>query len=181
MTQPDLPHASPLTPALMKCILEQYRLRVDGFHGLDHWARVRENGLRLAERTGADPDVIELFAVFHDACRWDEGGDLGHGPRGARLAESMRRKGLYPLDDARFGLLVHACRDHTRGETAADPTVQTCWDADRLDLMRVWVTPDPTKLCTEAAREPEFMDRCNERAKRREIPRIVGEEWLSLL
>jgi uncharacterized protein len=181
MTQPDLPSSSLLTPQLMRCIFQQYRLRVDGFHGLDHWARVRENGLRLAARTGADMQVVELFAVFHDACRWDEGGDLGHGPRGGRLAESMRRKGLFTLDDARFDLLVHACRDHTRGETQADPTVQTCWDADRLDLLRVWVTPDPKKLCTETAREPEFMDWCNERARTRDQPQIIKREWIPLL
>jgi uncharacterized protein len=59
--------------------------------------------------------------------------------------------------------------------------VQTCWDADRLDLLRVYVTPDPERLGTEAARDAAMMDWCNERARRRVIPAIVKEQWLALL
>lgn len=50
-------------------IAAQYHLRPDGPHGLSHWARVLENGLRLAELCGGDRQVIELFTIFHDACR----------------------------------------------------------------------------------------------------------------
>ena len=57
------------------------------------------------------------------------------------------------LDDARFELLFEACRLHTDGHTAGDPTLLACWDADRLDLGRVGITPDPRRLCTDAARE----------------------------
>ena len=32
-----------------------------------------------------------------------------------------------------------ACTDHTKGQTAADITIQTCWDADGLDLARVGI------------------------------------------
>jgi len=35
--------------------------------------------------------------------------------------------------------------------------VQTCWDADRLDLGRVGKKPDPLRLCTAAARKPEII------------------------
>jgi hypothetical protein len=34
-----------------------------------------------------------------------------------------------------------------------DITVQTCWDADRLDLPRVGIQPLPQFLCTEAAKK----------------------------
>ena len=33
----------------------------------------------------------------------------------------------------------------------SDPRVQVCWDADRLDLWRVWITPDKKRLATQAA------------------------------
>ena len=45
------------------------------------------------------------------------------------------------------------------GQTEADITIQTCWDADRLDLGRVWIIPDPDRLCTEPARDPALIER----------------------
>ena len=42
------------------------------------------------EATGADLRVVELFAIFHDACRTGEGVDHGHGRRAARLAPPSR-------------------------------------------------------------------------------------------
>jgi uncharacterized protein len=32
-------------------------------------------------------------------------------------------------------------------------TVQTCWDADRLDLGRVGIKPDPKRLFTEEGKK----------------------------
>lgn len=32
-------------------------------------------------------------------------------------------------------------------------TVLACWDADRLDLARVGIQPQPQRLCTGAARD----------------------------
>jgi uncharacterized protein len=36
--------------------------------------------------------------------------------------------------------------------------VQTCWDADRLDLGRVGKRPDPRRLCTPAARDRDVIE-----------------------
>ena len=47
----------------------------------------------------------------------------------------------------------------------ADPTVLTCWDADRLDLGRVGITPRAEKLCTSAACNPAVMAKANHRAE----------------
>jgi hypothetical protein len=33
-----------------------------------------------------------------------------------------------------------------------DVTIQTCWDADRLDLGRVGIRPDPARMGTEAGK-----------------------------
>jgi uncharacterized protein len=54
-------------------------------------------------------------------------------------------------------LLVTACSRHTCGSVSADPTIGTCWDADRLDLARFGIVPDPELLSTAAARSPAFI------------------------
>lgn len=46
--------------AILGAILDGYILPVDGFHGVVHWARVLENGLRIAEANGADREVVTL-------------------------------------------------------------------------------------------------------------------------
>lgn len=138
--------------AIMAEILGGYALPLDGYHGVVHWARVLENGLRVAEVTAADREVVTLFALFHDSRRINEHRDKGHGLRGGELARSLRGS-LVHLDDHRFGLLFEACRLHTDGLTVGDPTLLACWDADRLDLGRVGITPRANRLCTGAARD----------------------------
>ena len=71
-----------LTPDLIQVILAEYTLPWFGVHGLSHWARVLENGLRLAATTGANVRVVQYFAVFHDSRRVNEHIDPGHGRRG---------------------------------------------------------------------------------------------------
>ncbi len=109
-----------------------------------------ENGLRLSESTGADVEIVRLFAIFHDSRRWDEFDDPGHGERGAELALSLRGTFVH-LDDARFALLYRACKEHTEPTWTHDETLLTCWDADRLELPRVGILVDPDRLGTPAA------------------------------
>lgn len=126
-------------------------------HGVSHWRRVERNGLWLAQHTGADVAVVRLFAAFHDSQRVDDEDDPLHGPRAARYLEAMRiRVGC--LDEAQFSVLVEACAAHSEGERHSHPTIATCWDADRLDLWRVGIEPDPRYLSTPAARELTRMD-----------------------
>jgi uncharacterized protein len=153
------------TDRLIAAIREQYLLEWDGIHGQEHWERVRENGLRLAKRTGARADVVELFAYFHDACRHNNEHDPQHGPRGAELARRLVGS-AFELDPAGLDLLAEACIGHTRGETVAEITVATCWDADRLDLGRVGKKPLAERLCTDAARDPELIRWAYERSRR---------------
>lgn len=150
---------------LLAAIREGYVLRWDGVHGVAHWARVRENGLRLASATGAREDVVELFAFLHDARRRNDTIDDGHGERGAALARTLRGD-AFDLDDEGMRLLVEACAGHTDGVLTADPTLGTCWDADRLDLPRCGITPLPERLSTAAAREPSVLDWARRRAVR---------------
>jgi uncharacterized protein len=162
------------TAVLIRDILEDYALPVHGFHGVVHWARVLENGLRLAEATGANAEVVTLFALFHDSRRLSDGDDPRHGLRGADFAESLRGS-LIHLDDRDFELLYEACRLHTDGLTDGDVTMQACWDADRLDLGRVGITPLPHLLCSDAARG--LLNWADGRASLGYEPEIVVNEW----
>jgi len=59
-------------------VLKHYMLPLSGIHGAYHWGSVIETSHRIADTTGADGDVIKLFALFHDCRR-------NHGIRGGRL------------------------------------------------------------------------------------------------
>lgn len=41
-------------PAILQAVFSGYPLPRHGTHGMTHWARVLENGLRLCEAIGAD-------------------------------------------------------------------------------------------------------------------------------
>jgi uncharacterized protein len=162
---------------LVQVIIDQHKLKTaHSIHFVDHWARVLENGRKLVPLTGARLDVVELFAVFHDAGRQSDGHDHNHGRRGAEIARAMQ--GVYfTLDPEGLDLLFMACAEHTYGEILADVTVQTCWDSDRLDLGRAGYTPSPQKLCTPPARTDEMITWANERSIKRFIPDLVWDEW----
>lgn len=162
---------------LIRRIIEGYELPLFGIHGLPHWARVLETGLRLAERTGAIPRVVRLFAVFHDARRWSEGVDPGHAARGARLVRELRTDYL-ELPDSEFALLEAACLHHTEGRVDGDITVQTCWDADRLDLWRVSIIPHDRYLCTSAAKDHQIQKWARKRSTTNHTPAYVREQWM---
>jgi len=136
---------------LWKIVAAQYRGPAHSCHGPEHWRRVERNGLFLATRTGADLTVVRLFALFHDSRRQNDDWDDGHGARGAEFAERLRGP-VYHLPDDRFQLLHYACVWHTDGGRHEDPTIATCWDADRLDLGRVGITPRPEFMSTDFGR-----------------------------
>ncbi|HEX9011960.1 MAG TPA: hypothetical protein VF813_00535, partial [Anaerolineaceae bacterium] len=84
---------------------------------------------------------------------------------------------LFDISDQEFDLLYHACAYHTRGYTEADITVQTCWDADRLDLNRVGIPTNPARLCTPEAKAPSILRWADERARSRFAPGLIVSEW----
>lgn len=147
-----------LPVGLIERIRREFRLDWHGIHGAAHWARVMHHGLRIAQVTGADEQVVRLFAVVHDSQRHDEGRDPGHGARSADFALALHADGLLGLDDTRADWLAQACLGHSDGHLKANPTIETCWDADRLDLGRVGIRPDPRRLCTAVAGHPEMIE-----------------------
>ena len=148
-----------LPKPLSERVLAQYRLPLDGIHGLRHWIRVWHNGEELARSTGARLEVVRLFSFLHDSCRHDEGIDLLHGVRAARFIFRVLQPEILRLPEEDMRLLMFAVQRHTFGGTRADATVMTCWDADRLDLGRVNIMPDAKYLCTSAAKDPEIISR----------------------
>lgn len=121
-------------------------------HGPDHWRRVERNACILAARTGANISVVRLFALFHDSRRENDGHDPHHGRRGAEFAARVRGS-WFQLPDDEFELLHYACVWHTDGHHHDNTTIGTCWDADRLDLGRVGMIPDPDFMSTEFGAE----------------------------
>jgi uncharacterized protein len=164
---------------LIHTILQQFALPHDGEHGVRHWARVLENGLRLAAITGANPAVVALFAVIHDSHRLTDGDDPLHGLRAAEYAATLRG-GFFDLSDVDFARLHVACAYHADGLTESETTVQTCWDADRLDLGRGGITPDPRYLCTAAAKQPGIIAWATQRAEQDYAPSLIYDEWAAL-
>lgn len=123
-----------------------------GIHGVKHWSKVRRNGLLIAMDNGADTDVIEYFSYLHDSKRINEHSDPEHGKRAAEFALSLRDTYVH-LSNASFIRLVTALEGHTYERFHDDVTIQTCWDADRLDLGRVGIMPDQAYMGTDRAKE----------------------------
>lgn len=157
MTLSERPISPNETARLVTYLRTHFRLDWYGIHGASHWGRVKRIGLKLAAVTGADPEVVSLFAFLHDSCRIHDGRDPEHGSRAALLVQHLQGD-WFRLAPEQLDQLIVACAGHSAGRRIADVTVQTCWDADRLDLGRIGVRPDPQYLGNEAARRSEFIE-----------------------
>ena len=146
-----------LTEELFNHLLKQFPLGNSTIHGEKHWLRVLYNGRLLAKETGANLNIVELFAVMHDCKRDNEHFDLKHGRRAAEYVHEIRGK-WFNINDSEIEMLVEACTYHSDGLTNGNSTIQTCWDSDRLDLGRVGIKPAPDKLCTEVAKRKDVLE-----------------------
>jgi uncharacterized protein len=154
-----------ISEELIRLVKKEFALSLDDIHGLAHWNRVLENGLKIAGESGADKLIVELFTYLHDSKRTNNGFDPGHGKRAAAFARTLRGS-LINLNNEDFELLEYACEHHTSGLTLAHVTIQTCWDADRLDLGRIGIKPDPKFLCTDIAKKAETIEWAYRRSRR---------------
>ena len=136
---------------LLKTVLIQFRINRDGAHGTRHWARVRKHALTVGLATDSDLLVVELFAFLHDSQRKNEYADEGHGTRAAEYARSLKTV-YFDLTPIQLDKLCIAMSGHSDGQLHTDPSIQTCWDADRLDLGRVGKKPHAKYLSAEAAK-----------------------------
>jgi len=110
------------------------------YHGINHWRTVERNGLYLAQFTGADPAVVTCFAYFHDCMRENEAVDPRHGARGMNYMKANQH--MLDLSQSQLDTLISAGSGHTYGRKTDCATIATCWDADRLDIGRVGITPN---------------------------------------
>lgn len=123
-------------------------------HGPWHWEKVEKNALILAKNTpGADKVVAQLFALIHDTKRQNEDEDPEHGHRSAAYAEELFKQGKLDITEDQLAVLMEACKHHNDGQITNNPTIGVCWDADRLDLTRVGIIPNPELLSTKAGKE----------------------------
>lgn len=130
-------------------VIGQLQINRQGVHGLSHWARVLHHGLAIGADVGANLLVVELFSFLHDSQRWNDYEDKQHGERAAEYAASMNHR-FFELSGLELDLLMQAIRSHSDGDIEACPTIQTCWDADRLDLGRVGIKPNAKYLSVTA-------------------------------
>jgi uncharacterized protein len=125
-------------------------------HGLDHWWRVWKNAEFLsANSNNVDLEIVALYALFHDSMRQNDGPDRSHGDRGYKLWERLcLMHGIDEyLTESQNEILFEACLEHSTGHRSLEPTIAVCWDADRLDLHRKGIWPDPRLMSTEAGIE----------------------------
>jgi uncharacterized protein len=150
------PRAIPDIDRLVAAVHERAPLHHSYIHGDQHWRAVAEVGLRLLpDNRRAEPLVVFLFALFHDAMRVNDVEDPGHGQRGAELAQELHGR-YFRLAPEQLGLLVEACAGHTEMRFSDDPTVGVCLDSDRLNLWRIGTTPEAKYLSTDSALEDEL-------------------------
>lgn len=128
-------------------------------HGMKHWKRVEEFGLKIAEKNGADKKVVSLFAYLHDARRESEHSDPGHGLRAASLLDELVENKILNLELEQYKQLKRALSLHSQANAKSDDiTVQTCWDADRLDLWRCDVVPSPMLMFTDCGKSSDMIE-----------------------
>jgi len=139
-----------IKPEILALLQEHSAFFNSPVHGINHWQTVEKNGHYLANFNAADKKVISYFAHFHDCMRENEHEDKKHGLRGAQFAEEHRE--IIELTDIQFKQLTDACKGHTYGKRPECVTINTCWDADRLDLGRVGIQPNAAFLHSAEAK-----------------------------
>ena len=79
--------------------------------------------------------------------------DIEHGKRASLLIDRIRETDLRALNDEQIAKLKRACELHTIEHRTGDITIDTCFDADRMDLLRVGITPKPERMATKRGAE----------------------------
>ena len=126
-------------------------LGAESIHGLEHWKKVEQNAILLSKQNGVDEEVVRLFAYLHDCRRQHDFEDLEHGYRASKFVIKLYKIGILSfLSDDRVKKLAEACEHHNTADVRElDPTIGACYDADRIELIRFGITPEPIFMSTE--------------------------------
>ncbi len=151
-------------------LLEAHRRFKSVLHGPRHWVRVHRFGTLMADEYGLDSEkrrCVEIFAWTHDLVREDDGPGNQHARDGAAYLDIVLPQvfgGLTAQQTAAIRAAIHYHSDgmaaeeaYYRGyldgtgwdEATAIQVIGCCWDADRLDLMRLGRRPRPDLMSTE--------------------------------
>jgi hypothetical protein len=126
----------PQLPLLREVELRSAGIVSCGRHGWEHARRVAATAAKIAESEGGDVAVAIAFGLLHDAMRFDDLADVGHGARAVQLADELAARGLLRLDrQVQMPLLRFALLHHEDRKISSNPTVGACWDGDRLNLI----------------------------------------------
>ena len=124
------------------------------YHGITHWQHVEAFGLMMAEQCpAADKEVIRWFAYLHDSMRGSDSTEISHGAAAAKFIRKIRNTFLKDLTDEQIRILKLACKSHNVRRRTGDLTADICLDADRLDLPRVGIKPEPRKMASKIGSE----------------------------
>lgn len=156
--QKILPHIIPLAKHNSK------------IHGVAHWTRVHRFGLLLAESLKLSEEqriAIALFGWTHDLARTDDGGGNLHAIYGEKhvqyvieilfndfpdpILEIVKMAILYHSDGLNIEEAVSELPIMEKSPWSREATINTigcCWDADRLDLLRLSILPKVSKMST---------------------------------
>jgi len=142
---------NPIVEKIKEIAENEFALSQDSIHGVDHWNEVYKNGIMLSKQEGVDPLVVSLFSYLHDCKREDDFEDWEHGERASAFVIELQEKGMLPmLSSNQFSDLCTACYYHNKAVVEKDnPTIGACYDADRLELVRCGIIPDPSLMNTE--------------------------------
>ena len=78
---------------------------------------------------------------------------MEHGLRASLFIDTIRDSYLKSLSDEQIETLKTACEMHTVVPRTGDITVNICFDADRMDLLRVGILPVPERMATKRGAE----------------------------
>ena len=128
---------------------EEFPVYLSWVHGITHWEHVEAFGLMMAEEVPeTDKEVIQWFAYLHDCRRGSDGCCEEHGQAAAKFIKKIRKTFLSELSDEQVKILILACKSHTLKHRTGNITADICLDADRLDLPRVGIIPEPKKMAS---------------------------------
>lgn len=122
----------------IKQLAQQCFQSAKGSHDWEHTERVLTLAGHIAQKEGADPDIVRLAAVLHDIGRSEEdqaNGGLDHAARGAKLARRiLEQQGLRA---EQVEAVVHCVAAHRfrKGPAPESLEAKVLFDADKLDSL----------------------------------------------
>jgi uncharacterized protein len=107
-----------------------------GSHDWEHTERVHTLALRIAEKEGAEMEIVGLAALLHDIGRAEEDGSAGkicHAEKGADIARTLLAR--YGVRGSVIEQVAHCIETHRFRKKRKPGTLEArvVFDADKLD------------------------------------------------